>query len=73
MKTGDSRKITIHGNPEMGGGTYVAWLGCRFPASKAIRAEESVVKHLPHPIVEQVLVVNVYSSDIFFCEAFNRA
>ena len=22
MKTGDSRKITTHGNPEMGGGTY---------------------------------------------------
>lgn len=31
-----------------------------------------MVKHLPHPVVEQVLIVSVYSSDIFFCEAFNR-
>ena len=72
MKTGDSRKITTHGNPEMGGGTYVAWLGCRFCARKATHTKRGVVKHLLQPIVEQVLVVNIYSSDIFFCEAFNR-
>ena len=29
------------------------------------------VKHLLQAIVEQVLVVNVYSSDLFFCKLFD--
>lgn len=55
----------------MGGGTQVAWLGCIFCASTAIQAERDVVKYLPQPIVEQPLVVNIYSSDILFCKLFN--
>lgn len=56
---------------EMGGEIPVAWLGCRFCARKATHTKRGVVKHLLQPIVEQVLVVNVYSSDLFFCKSFD--
>ena len=55
----------------MGGEIPVAWLGCRFCARKATHTKRGVVKHLLQPIVEQVLVVNVYSSDLFFCKSFD--
>lgn len=38
---------------------------------KTIRAEKDVVKHLLQSFVEQLLVVNIYSTDIFFSKTFN--
>lgn len=38
---------------------------------KVIHAKKHMVKHLLQSFVEQPLVVNIYSTDIFFCKTFN--
>lgn len=64
----DTNKITTERNPKMGS---LAQLEHIFSASKTTHAKRPTIKHLPKPSVEQILVVNIYCTDIFFLKFFN--
>lgn len=54
-----------------GKGKMSSWLECRFCASKAVHAWRGVIKHLPQPVVEYPLVVNIYYTDVLSFKYIN--